>query len=135
MKRIGSGLLCALLLSFLTCAVAWAQSTAQISGSDGDGSLKNYLNPAAFAQPALGTLSSLARNNILGPAFWQFDAALSRIFEIRENQRLEVRAEAFNVTNSLRRGNPNLTLNNSTFGQITTSQDARVMQFALKYVF
>jgi hypothetical protein len=101
----------------------------------GDGSLRNYLNPAAFAQPALGSISGVGRNNILGPAFWQFDVALSRIFQTRESQRLELRAEAFNVTNSLRRGNPGLNFNNSTFGQITTALDARVMQFAVKYLF
>jgi hypothetical protein len=61
--------------------------------------------------------------------------ALSRVFRIRESQRMEFRAEAFNVTNSLIRGNPNLSLNGNTFGQINTSRDARIMQFALKYIF
>jgi hypothetical protein len=101
----------------------------------GDGSLRTYLNPGAFTQPATGTISGIGRNNIEGPGTWQFDLALSRIFQLRESQRLEFRAEAFNVMNSFRRGNPGLNLNNNTFGQITTSLDARVMQFALKYVF
>ena len=61
--------------------------------------------------------------------------ALSRVFRVRESQRMEFRAEAFNVTNSLIRGNPALSLNSNTFGQINTSRDARIMQFALKYVF
>ena len=62
--------------------------------------------------------------------------ALSRIFQVREAQRLEFRAEAFNVTNTARFGNPATNLNAlNTFGLITTSSDARVMQFALKYVF
>jgi len=112
----------------------------------GDGSLKNYLNPRAFTQPDLGRLGNIGTYNILGPAFWQFDMALSRVFQLRESQKLEFRVEAFNVTNSLRKGNPGATsaapfisttvpLNSNTFGQITTSGDARVMQFALKYVF
>jgi hypothetical protein len=101
----------------------------------GDGSLKSYLNPLAFTPAPTGTISGVGRNNILGPGTWQFDTALSRVFQIRESQRMEVRAEAFNVTNSMRRGNPGLNQSNSTFGQITTSQDALVMQFALKYVF
>jgi hypothetical protein len=61
--------------------------------------------------------------------------ALSRVFNITEGQRLEFRAEAYNVTNSFRPGNPNNTVGNNTFGQIRTSGDPRTMQFALKYVF
>ena len=95
-----------------------------------DKSYKAYLNPAAFTQPALGTFGNSQRNSLLGPGFWGLDLALSRVFQVRENQRLEFRAEGFNVTNSTRF---KATLN--TFGLITSSEDARVMQFALKYVF
>jgi hypothetical protein len=102
----------------------------------GDGSLTDYLNINAFAIPALGTLGNMGHNDILGPAFWQFDAAVSRAFRVREGQRVEVRVEAFNVLNGLRKGPPNLALNApTTFGQITTALDPRIMQFAMKYVF
>ena len=102
----------------------------------GDGSATNYLNINAFSQPALGTLGNMGHNDILGPVYWQFDLALSRAFKVREGQRVEVRAEAFNVLNELRMGPPNLGLNApTTFGQVTTALDPRIMQFALKYVF
>ena len=55
---------------------------------------------------------------------------------------MEVRAEAYNVTNSFRPLIPltgaslnGLSLNSNTFGQIRNAQDPRIMQFALKYVF
>ena len=48
---------------------------------------------------------------------------------------LEVRAEAFNVTNSFRPGQPNNNLSSNTFGVIRTALPPRIMQFALKYVF
>ena len=101
----------------------------------GDKSLQNWLNPQAFAQPALGTDGNVGRSSVLGPGSWDFDVALSRVFRVRETQRLEFRAETFNVTNSVRKGTPSTSLNSNIFGQINSSLDARVMQFALKYIF
>jgi len=101
----------------------------------GDRSFNNYLNPNAFAQPAIGTIGTMGRGNILGPGFWSLDMALSRSFKIGEDDRIEFRVEAFNVPNSVRPGNPNTSRNSSQFGQITSAADPRIMQFALKYVF
>jgi hypothetical protein len=112
------------------------QRASQVLGSPyGDKSITNFLNPAAFALPPVGALGNLRPRNIAGPAIWQFDVALSRTFRLTENQKLEARAEAYNVTNSLRPGDPVTVLNNSIFGQINTSGDPRILQFALKYVF
>jgi hypothetical protein len=104
---------------------------------------ENWLNPAAFAAPSLGTFGNLGVNAIYGPGFWQWDQAISREFRIRERQALVIRFEAFNVTNSFRPGNPGTTVGTSTFGVITadatppsaTSAPYRVLQFAAKYVF
>jgi hypothetical protein len=98
--------------------------------------LSRYLNPAAFALPAIGTLGNVGRNSIQGPAQWSFDLALSRGFRLREEQRLEFRAEAYNVTNSFRPLNPAVSIGNlRTFGEIRESRDPRILQFALKYIF
>jgi hypothetical protein len=94
----------------------------------------NFLNPAAFAQPAPGTLGNMRRNNIEGPGNWQIDTAISRLFPIGAT-RLEFRVEAFNLANRLIRLNPNTNLSQNVFGQITTAGDPRIMQFAVKYVF
>jgi hypothetical protein len=94
-----------------------------------------WLNRDAFAQPALGTIGNINPRNVLGPKNWQFDVALSRTFQVREDQRIEARAEAYNVTNSFRPQNPNTAQNNQFFGQIRSAQDTRILQFALKYVF
>jgi hypothetical protein len=115
---------------------AGTQRPDQVLGSPyGNKSLTNYLNPAAFGQPTLGRFGNMRPGNIEGPGFWQFDLALSRSFQVSEGQRVEFRGEAFNLTNGLIRRNPTLNLNSNTFGQITTSGDARIMQFVLKYVF
>jgi hypothetical protein len=105
------------------------------------------LNPAAFAQPALGTLGNMGASNVLGPRYFQFDVALVREFPLHENVNLQVRAEAFNLFNNVRFNNLNVnslgqgsTTNTtlsaaSTFGTITGAQDPRILQLALKLTF
>jgi hypothetical protein len=94
-----------------------------------------WFNPAAFAQPTAGTLGNAGRASLPGPGFWGIDAALSRIFRVRESMNIEARAEAFNLTNSYRAGIPITAINNQNFGKILTAQDPRIMQLALKFVF
>jgi hypothetical protein len=105
----------------------------------------NYLNPAAFAVPAAGTYGNMGIGVLRAPGFWEWDQTISRQFPITERTHLEFRAEAFNVTNSVRLGTPNQTLG-GTFGTITSDQSTtgsasptgdggRVVQFAMKYVF
>jgi hypothetical protein len=98
-------------------------------------SLNNYLNPAAFELPAVGTIGNMRNRNIEGPGYWGLDAALSRTFPFFETQKVEARFEAFNVTNSLRRGNPDTTLGAGSFGRILDAADPRILQFSLKYIF
>ena len=95
-----------------------------------------YLNPAAFAIPALGTYGNMGTNAIRGPGSIRIDMGLSRTFQIRERQSLQFRVEAFNLPNHLNPSNPVSSLNNTTnFGKILNSDDPRIMQAALKYVF
>jgi hypothetical protein len=119
-------------------------------------SVDHWLNPAAFAQPALGTYGNLGFNNLKGPGVFQLNLALSRNFPIREHQTLQVRAEAFNLPNHLNPFTPGIlpinttlfggqqNLNASNFGQITsdisgnnglTLGDYRVIQLAMKFIF
>ena len=54
-----------------------------------------YLNLAAFALPAQGTLGDMSPYNIVSPETWNLDTTLSRLLRIREGMNLEVRGEAF----------------------------------------
>jgi Carboxypeptidase regulatory-like domain/TonB dependent receptor-like, beta-barrel len=101
----------------------------------GDKTLNNWFNPAAFAQPAIGTYGNSGNNAYLGPGSRSIDLALVRLFRVAGTQRIEARVEAFNALNWLRPGNPNTTLSSATFGQILTAADPRIMQFGLKYQF
>jgi hypothetical protein len=105
-----------------------------------------WINPAAFVNPAPGTLSTMGRDNVPGPAFFQIDAAVVRVFGITERQSVEFRAEAFNLSNSYRNGIslPALTAGGAgivttfgaaNFGKVTSALDPRILQLALKYTF
>ena len=102
------------------------------------GPLTQWLNRNAFVNPAVGSYGNVGYNQFVGPSNWGIDAAVSRTFNVREMQRLEFRAEAFNLTNSFMPGNPATAINGNTFGVLrtqSTTVTSRVLQFALKYVF
>ena len=100
----------------------------------GDGTINNWLNPAAFGMPALGTYGNSVRNAYDGPGRKVVDLSLVRSFRFN-GHRVEARVEAFNAFNWFLLDNPNTTLSSATFGRITSSGDPRIMQFALKYEF
>ena len=98
--------------------------------------LNQYFNPAAFAQPASGTLGDLERNAAVGPSFWNIDLAVSRLFAMGATRRLELRLESFNLLNHFNWGNPATNFNAGTFGRITTAaNDPRIIQLGIKYDF
>lgn len=110
----------------------------------------NGLDPkgtAAVTNPALRTYGSLPRNAFRGPGRTNVDFAVAKVTPIKgENFKAEFRAEFFNVLNHAEFGanppagqttdvNTNANLTNSLFGQITSTADPRIIQFALKLIF
>ena len=62
--------------------------------------LQHWFNTASFVQPVAGTFGDTQRNNLYGPHFFLFNAALGKTFHIPwENMGVEIRAEANNVIN------------------------------------
>jgi hypothetical protein len=102
--------------------------------------LNGWFNPAAFSQPVIDTPGTAPRNlNYRGPGIKTLDAALLKRISIREGQRLEIRLEIQNVTNTPMFGDPaGLSFGATNFGQITGLRNGvgpRNMQFGLKYYF
>jgi hypothetical protein len=54
---------------------------------------------------------------------------------VTERQKLQFRAEGFNILNHANLNNPNGTVSSVQFGRITSSGAPRVIQLALKYAF
>lgn len=91
---------------------------------------------ATFRNPMNGEIGT--RNNLRGPSFWNLDLGLQKNFTLPwEGQRLQLRADAFNVFNHNAFNLPASNFNSpSTFGQITSSATApRVVQVAIRYDF
>jgi hypothetical protein len=59
-----------------------------------------------------------------------------KLFPITESQKVEFRAEFFNLFNNVNFANPVNVVSSGNFGQIaSTTTGPRVVQFALKYNF
>jgi hypothetical protein len=99
--------------------------------------LNGWFNRAAFSQPPADVPGTAPRNlNYRGPGIRTLDAALLKSIYTREGQRLELRLEAQNATNTPIFGDPNTSYGSTSFGQITGLKiGARNMQFGLKYYF
>ncbi len=107
--------------------------TIQKPGLIGAGA--QYLDPAAFTAPTPATFGNLGRNVVTGPGLVNLDLSLFRKFAIHEKAKLEVRFETFNFANTPQFNNPGSTFGTPTFGQVTTSGSARVVQLGAKIAF
>jgi outer membrane receptor protein involved in Fe transport len=78
---------------------------------------------------------NVGRNTVRGPGFQRTDLSIFKNFNFATTQRIQVRIEAFNLWNQARFGQPVGTLGAANFGQITTAEDGRIIQLAIKYSF
>jgi hypothetical protein len=97
---------------------------------------KNYLNPSQFTAPATGGFGNFQKGELRGPGYFDWDAGLFRDFQVHEDARFEFRAEYFNIINHSNFMNPNVSsITGANFGGITASDDPRIAQLSLKFVF
>ncbi len=64
-----------------------------------------WINPAAFAQPAAGTIGNVARNRFYGPGLADVDLSVFKNIPITERVKVQLRAEMFNLTNRINLAN------------------------------
>ncbi len=97
-----------------------------------------YFDPNFFVEEPAGQVGNAMRRFFTGPGINNFDIALLKDTQIKETMQLQFRAEAFNVFNHAQFNNPSGDFNNSGaggFGYITSAQNPRIMQIALKLLF
>jgi hypothetical protein len=98
-------------------------------------SVAQWFNTAVFTIAPQFTLGSSLRNPVRGPSYRNVDLALVRRVRLGSASSLELRAEAFNVTNTPPLGPPNGVFGSAAFGTITSAGDPRVLQLAVKLLF
>jgi hypothetical protein len=100
-------------------------------------SINDWINPAAFAQPAAFTFGDAPRflSNLRAPGFVNFDTGIQKWWRITESKRIQFRFELFNAFNHPNFFEPDTNLGDATFGTITSAYPARSLQFAGKFYF
>ncbi len=118
-----------------------------VSGNPNSGpkTPQEWFNTSVFSVPSQFTFGNTPRNSVIGPSLVDLDASLQKEAALRESVKVQFRFDVFNVLN-----HPNFNLPNrictatstgtcmnptSTFGSITSAQDPRELQFALKLMF
>jgi len=94
-----------------------------------------WFDAGAFQVAPQFTLGSSSRNPVRGPGYQDLDLALIRRIGVGRRANLELRVEAFNVTNTPPLGQPNGVLGSPGFGSITSAGDPRVIQLGVKVLF
>ncbi len=111
----------------------------------GDRTPARWFKAEAFLNPSLmapGQFGAGGRNILIGPGFQNWDISLLKNFQLREQTRVQFRAESFNIFN-----HPNFTGVNTTvrfdasgnptggFGAVNAAGPGRVLSLGLKVIF
>jgi len=106
----------------------------------------NYFNTACFVQQSVNNPYDFNRfqygnesrtdSTLRGPGQANWDMSLYKEIPIREHASFNLRVEAFNLFNRTQFGNPNTSVGNVSFGQITTQlNNARALQLSGRFLF
>jgi hypothetical protein len=102
-----------------------------------DSRINDWLNASAFSTAPAYTFGDVSRFlPVRGPGLFNWDVSLNKSFVVKERYKAQFRAEALNATNTVYFGNPTLSINSSTFGQITSQiNNPRMIQLGIRVNF
>jgi hypothetical protein len=97
-----------------------------------------WMSPSGFSDPAPGTFGNCpAQGPVNGPGYFDADIGLMKNFHFTEGAYVQFRTDFLNAFNNVNLGmtNTGFSTTSTTFGDVSTSQPARNIQFALKIYF
>ncbi len=98
----------------LACACPGVSTIQANPGTVGTG---RSIGSNFFSAPPLGTLGALSRNSIRGEDLTNYNLSLFKSFAIKENYKVELRGEAFNLFNNFAGANAASNISLPVFGQ------------------
>ncbi len=123
----------------LTGAPRQVASRPNVSGnpnlSRGQRTLFRYFDTSVFSRPPDFTYGNSGRFIIAGPGTNNFDFSAMKNFRIREDMKLQFRAEIWNLFNHPSYNGVATTLGRGDFGQVNSYFGPRYMQLGLKLYF
>jgi hypothetical protein len=125
-------------LGFLGTSAAGGRPDWACNPNDGaPHTVAQWFNTSCFVTVPAGQVrpGNSGRYIINGPGFQRWDLSLFKNIAIRENVKLQLRGEAFNAFNHPNPLGFGATLGSSTYGQVTSFHDPRIMQIAAKFSF
>ncbi len=98
---------------------------------------QNWFNQTAFTAPSIGSfqVGNERPGAMVGPGYNRLDLGIFRTFRLYRGTSFTLRGEGYNVLNHTNWGSVNTVANSSTFGQVTSTRDPRILQVAGKLNF
>jgi hypothetical protein len=132
----------------LTGKISYPKSKSTLASGN---NTMQWFDPTAFSVAPVSSTSSVAtfgdlgHNALRGPGRDNWNLALFKSFYLRENSRIELRAESYNVWNHTQfsastvgggaSGGIGSSLNGTNFGKFSSAFDPRVFQFGAKIIW
>jgi hypothetical protein len=111
----------------------WFGTDSSITSPCASGQTNSTCAYAAQSQTNFGDVRT---GSLRAPGFLNVDGALEKSFAVYHENRVNFRADFFNLFNIASYGNPDNNMTDSTFGQITSTRSTeRHIQLELKYAF
>jgi hypothetical protein len=106
--------------------------------NDGPQTVDQWFDTSCFARRAVVDTAepgNQGRNTVRGPGFTRTDLSVFKNITPWRDHQLQLRVEMFNLFNQTRFSQPGNQIGTANFGRITTSDDGRIVQLAVKYNF
>jgi hypothetical protein len=101
----------------------------------GGGTVEQWFNKAAFAQPALGSFGNSGRSILRGPGINNLDFGFFKNFSLPKDATLQLRVEAFNAFNHPQFSTVSQNITAANFGVVTAARPGRIVQLGAKLLW